>query len=92
MISTKNFNKIYGDIKKSRMNKRFNKAHPAATISGPSIIIEMVVKKASLDSKIPMDWYYVGGRGIVYTLGDVKESRKHLFLNIPQSNLNMLDL
>lgn len=83
MISTKEFKKLETRVRKSRMAPRFHKGKYVARIHAPAIVVEMIVKKASLASGIPMDWHYVAGYGIVYTLGHVAASRKALELVLP---------
>lgn len=92
MISTKTFKILYKDVNASRMSKKFDKAEHVATICAPSIIVEMIVKKASVESGIEMDWCYFGGRGAVFSLGDKKKSRSALWLNLPVTDLDQSDL
>lgn len=93
MISTKQFNALHKEINASRCGKLYGKAH-VATISGPSIVIEIIVKVASVECGIPMDWNYVGGRGIIWTKNqkNIKNCRRSLALNVPQSDLTTSDL
>ena len=87
MIGTRRFRSLYEEVRNSRMSSKFDKATQVAIISGPAIVVEMIVKAASVESKIPMDWHYFGGRGVVYALGDRAEARKALALHLPTSDL-----
>jgi hypothetical protein len=73
------------------MDGRFrNDGVQIGVIVGPSIVIEVIVKKASNDANIPMDWCYVGGRGIVYAIGNedhIDLAKRHLRMNMPQYDI-----
>ena len=65
-------------------------AKQIAVIAGDAIIIEIIVKKASLDSDVPMDWHYAGGQGVVYAKGTKKElekAKENLWLCLPVHDL-----
>lgn len=88
MISDQEFETLYQKIRGSRLSEKFDNAAPVALLTGPAIVIEMIVKKASLDSGIDMDWHYAAGRGIVYSLGDADQSRRALHDSMPTLALN----
>lgn len=88
MITTKKFDELQESVRNSKMSSKFDNAEQVAIIAAPAVIIEVIVKKASLNSGIPMDWHYFGGRGIVYALGDVKKAKEELWLCMPTHNLN----
>jgi len=88
VTSKKLFSAINFRLQKSKMPPRFNKAKYVAMLSGPSICIEAIVFSACKDSGIDMDWCFLGGRAIVYSLGDVEESKKAIFHATPESNLS----
>jgi hypothetical protein len=73
------------------LGKKFKDCTPCAMIAGPAVVIEVIVKQASYASGIEMDWGYVGGRGLVYALGERKAARSALFSAMPQSDLTQLD-
>lgn len=90
MISDDVFKNIEEQIRQSKMDDAFNNATQICIISAPAIVIEIIVKKASIDSNVPMDWHYFGGRAIVYGIGDEKqiaEAKQQIWLSLPQSNL-----
>lgn len=94
MITTKEFKKLYNAVRMSQCDpKLFGKAQ-VAIIAGPAIIVEMIVKAAVVDSGIPMDWNYCGGRGAIWTKkeSDIKACRHHLMMNIPTTNLTVNDI
>lgn len=56
-------------------------------IAAPSAVVEAVVREAASQSGQRMDWHYVGGRGVVKTLGDPKAAYDALVTAYGQSNL-----
>lgn len=56
-----------------------------AVLSGPSGVIEAIVKTASSRCGEKMDWYYVGGRALVKTLGDAQKAAKAIHSCMPES-------
>ena len=91
MISDKSFLSLQEKVRNSRLEEKFDKCKPVAIIAGPCLVVEFIVKNASIDSGIPMDWHYCGGRGIVYALGDRAKARHALWLSCPQSDLTTSD-
>jgi len=63
-----------------------------AILTGRTPVIEAVVRTAVEDSGIPMDWHYVGGRGIVRSAGDPALCRKALYYALVKSDLSQNDL
>ena len=63
-----------------------------AMLSGPAVCIEMIVRKASEESGIEMNWGYAGGRAFIHSLGDRGQCRKALLLALPESDLNPGDI
>lgn len=92
MISNRAYKSMRKKIGEGRLDPKFNRASPVAVICAPCVIVEVVVKEASLTSDIPMDWGYCGGRGIVYALGDRAKAREALMLACPQTDLSQRDL
>jgi len=92
MITTKRFKKLETDIRSSLCG--VPRIYHVATICAPSVILEMIVKNASIDCGIVMDWSYSGGRGVVWTdkCENIKRCRKELYHNIPTTDLTMADL
>jgi hypothetical protein len=88
MITTEKFDELQDLVRNSKMSSEFDNAEQVAIVAAPAVIIEVIVKKASLTSGIPMDWCYFGGRGIVYALGDVEKAKKELRYCIPMHNLD----
>lgn len=78
MISTEEYRELQEKIRASRMDERFmsKEAVQIAIMAGPCLVIEMIVKEASLNSNVPMDWCYMGGRAIVMAIGDEKQIQK----------------
>ena len=73
------------------LGKKFKGCVPVAMLAGPAVVIEVIVKNASAESGIEMDWGYTGGRGFVYALGDRKAARSALLDSMPQSDLMVID-
>lgn len=91
MITTEKFEELQEIVRNSKIDEQFYCCEHIAIISAPAVIIDVIVKKASLDSGVPMDWSYSGGRAFVYALGDaasVKAAKLRLWLCMPQHNLN----
>jgi hypothetical protein len=90
-MTQKQLDSLEKKLQRTRMNKRFLKAPTVAHINGPTAVIEVIVRKASKDSGIPMDWCYQGGRGFIQSLGGRIESRNALFRALPQTDLTLDD-
>ena len=93
MINDDVFNELQEIVRKSSMDDRFSSDDSVniGVIAGPAVVVEVIVKKASMDCGVPMDWHYCGGRGVVYALGNHKQvakAKQELWLNMPISNLN----
>lgn len=93
MIDTEKFRSIYDEVNNSRIDESFYKGTSIGVICGPSIIVEMVVKNASLKADVPMDWHYSGGRGIVYAKGSkeqIKKAVQELEFSIPRLSIDTI--
>jgi hypothetical protein len=53
----------------------------------PEEVIEVVVRLASEESGIPMDWGYMANRAIVFSPGDRAKCRSALALATPRSDI-----
>ena len=74
------------------LRPKFKNCIGVAILDGPAPVIEVIVKNASAESGIEMDWGYIAGRGVVYALGDKKKARNALVMSFPQSNLDSFDI
>lgn len=59
-----------------------------AMLAGPSVVVEVIVRNASLNSGHEMVWGYVGGRALVHSLGDRIECRSAIFYAFPVSDIS----
>lgn len=73
-MKTKNWEQLEKAVMDSGIDPKFKNAPVVAILSGPSIVIEAIVYKASKSSGIPMDWGFVGGRAIVHAIGDANKA------------------
>jgi len=73
-VSTEEFQKLEDAVKASKLGHKFTSAPVVAILSGPSIVIEAIVYKASKNSGIPMDWGFSMGRAFVHAIGDVNKA------------------
>lgn len=62
--------------------KMFNEGTVVAVLNCPTAILEVIIKEASKEG-IEMDWFTVGGRDVIVTLGDVIQARENLKLKLP---------
>lgn len=58
-----------------------------AILAGRSHVIEVIVALASVETQIPMNWGYFGGRAHVFSQGDPKKCRAALRRLIPETNI-----
>lgn len=65
MITDEFFEQVQKQVRDSEPDISLTKT--VCCLSGPAVVIEFVVKKASTNSGIKMDWFYTGGRAYVYT-------------------------
>lgn len=54
------------------------KGEHIATIDLKANTIEEIVKSAAKSSGQKMDWFFAGGRGVVFAMGDLNTARKYL--------------
>ena len=74
------------------LRPQFKNCVGVAILAGPAPVVEVIVKNAAAESGIDMDWGYIGGRAVVYALGDKRKARQALFMSFPQSNLDASDI
>lgn len=86
------FKKLRDRVCRGKISAKLAKEPPVAVLAGPSLIVEIIVRHASIESGIEMDWGYVGGRAIVHAKGDRRKARRALFMAVPDSDLTMNDL
>lgn len=91
MITTEKFKSLCDEVNASTCDSSISKEGvQIAIVAGPSVVIEIIVKKASINCNIPMDWHYVGGRGVVYAKGteeDIQKAKLELRVCMPIHNL-----
>ena len=58
-----------------------------AILAGDSKVIELIVKTASKESGIHMNWGYVAGRAVVHSNGDKAKCRAAILQAIPITNI-----
>ena len=62
------FDTFEAAVQEAKLDPRFKGALYIAAISAPAVVIEAIVRKASTESGVLMDWSYEGGRGFVRAL------------------------
>lgn len=65
MITDEFFEQIQNEVRDSKPDTSLKEI--VCCLSGSAVVIEFVVKKASINSGIKMDWSYTGGRAYVFT-------------------------
>ena len=78
MISTQEYKELQEKVRASYMDQKFlaENSVQIATMTGPCLVIEMIVKEASINSGTKMDWCYAGGRAEIMALGNKKQIQK----------------
>lgn len=68
------------------------KAWPAvAMIDGPQEVVEVVVRVASEQSGIPMNWGYVGGSAVICSPGERASCLVAILRAIPRTNIDPVE-
>lgn len=75
----------------ARCSDEMRSAPVVAVLAGPAIVIEVIVRRASEESGIAMDWGYVGGRAVIHSKGDRAKSRDALRCALPVGDLSDVD-
>ena len=78
-------------VRQSRQDSGFAEANIVAILSGDPLILEAIVRKASMDSGIEMDWSYFAGRAVIVSYGERAKCRSALFEALPNSDLSQED-
>lgn len=55
-----------------------------AVLDGRAIAVEGIVNQATKLCGFDIDWYYVGGRAVVKTMGDLTKAKEALGNSIPR--------
>ena len=88
----KELNKV---VQSSKIDPKMAGKPHVATLAGPAVVIEIIVRHAEKVTGIKMDWSYWGGRACIQA--DVKNEqerlkvRHELWLTCPQSDLTIDD-
>lgn len=71
--------------------KIYKEGKTVAVLTGPSRLIEAIVREASRTGP-EMDWHFAAGRAIVKTLGDVDTAYKELQAVMPNEHYSVREL
>jgi hypothetical protein len=96
-MEAKAFIELIKENMQNQLDQRFNEGDAVAIMAGPSVVIEVIVRKVSADTGVELDWGYSGGRAGIYVLPSATKEqilkvKSGLFCAIPQSNLTQLDI
>jgi len=58
-------------------------------INGKKNVIELIIKNVR-EEGYKIDWHYIGGRGVVKAIGNIKKIRERLWFNFPTLNIEGL--